>query len=108
MGILKVLHPFSLHFNRFATYYSFGDMIENGIGVDFLKVITGYILMFICTMILLGCPNMVENRAYLAMAGITAVTLGLVMSFGVSQALGLKFTRLHGMMPYLAMGNIMR
>ena len=86
--------------------YSFEEMTENAVRLDLLKTVLGYMIMFIYTMIMLGRPNMVENRSYLALAGITAVLLGLVMSIGISMALGLKFVMIHGMLPYLAMGNI--
>ena len=81
-------------------------MTENAVRIDLVKTVMGYVLMFIYTMIMLGRPNVVENRPYLAVAGITAVLLGLVMSIGVSMALGLKFVMIHGMLPYLAMGNV--
>ena len=43
-------------------------------------------------------------RTYLAMAGIFAVSMGVLISLGLSSALGFPFTTIHGILPFLALG----
>ena len=43
-------------------------------------------------------------RAYLAVAGIFSVVMGVMTSLGLSSALGFPFTTIHGILPFLALG----
>ena len=65
----------------------------------------GFVLMFIYAVFVLGRSNRVEYRMYLAAAGLVSVLLGLLMSFGIIMAVGIKFNTLLGVLPFLAMGN---
>jgi hypothetical protein len=68
-------------------------------------MLLGYALMFVYTMLMLGKPNLVEQRCYLAMAGIIAVGMGITISLGMTMALGLFYTTIHGVLPFLALGT---
>ena len=87
-----------------TSYSSIGDTRSKTIKSDVHKMAIGYVLMFIYAMFVLGRTNFVENRMYLAAAGILSVILGLLMAVGISMAFGLKFSRLLGVLPFLAMG----
>ena len=76
-----------------------------GVGEAYDKLAVGYILMFTYTMFVVSRMSRVGNRAYLAIAGILSVVFGLGMSFGVMMALGFKFNQVHGVLPFLAMGE---
>ena len=68
-------------------------------------MVAGYALMFLYTVAMLGRPNAVEQRAYLAMAGISAVGMGMLVSLGMTMTLGFFYTTIHGVLPFLAMGE---
>ncbi len=93
---------------EYTLYYraprSFSDEMTGAIMVDSYRMVAGYLLMFIYTVAMLGRPNSVEHRTYLALAGIMSVLLGLGISFGLSFAWGYKFTTITGVLPFLAMG----
>ena len=79
-------------------------MIRGVVG-DLTKMTIGYVLMFFYVMFVLGRYNRVEFRTYLAAAGLVSVLLGLLMSFGLLMAAGVKFNTLLGTLPFLALGN---
>ena len=84
---------------------SFSDASSDSLLFDTSLMIGGYALMFLYTVVMLGRPNAVEQRAYLAMAGIFAVGMGLVVSLGLTMAFGFFYTTIHGVLPFLAMGE---
>ena len=86
-------------------YFSFSDIVAIGVGDASDKLAIGYILMFSYTMFVVSQLSRVGNRAYLAIAGILSVLFGLGSSFGVMFALGFKFNQVHGVLPFLAMGE---
>jgi hypothetical protein len=61
--------------------------------------------MFIYTMFMLGKPNLIEQRCFLAMAGIIAVGMGITMATGLTMAFGFFYTTLHATLPFLALGK---
>ena len=83
---------------------SFADVSSEAVELDLPLVAVGYFLMFSYTMLMLGKINLVEHRTYLAMAGIFAVVMGVMISLGLSSALGFPFTTIHGILPFLALG----
>jgi len=83
---------------------SFGDVSAQAIFFDAWLMITGYILMFVYTALMLGKLNSVEVRLYLSLVGISGVCMGLVFAMGVSSLLGFPYTPMHGMLPFLCLG----
>ena len=83
---------------------SFADVSSEAVELDLPLVAVGYLLMFSYTMLMLGKMNAVEHRTYLAMAGIFSVMMGVMISLGLSSALGFPFTTIHGILPFLALG----
>ena len=68
-------------------------------------MVSGYLLMFIYTVFMLGRVNFVEQRTYLTAAGIFAVAMGLVMSIGLTAILHLPYTPMHAILPFLCLGK---
>ena len=87
-------------------HFSFNDIIALGVGEAYPKLAVGYVLMFGYTMFVLSRFNRIENRAFLAVAGIMSVVFGLGSALGAMMALGLKFNQVHGVLPFLAMGKL--
>ena len=68
-------------------------------------MVSGYLLMFLYTILMLGNVNRIEHRTYLTAAGIAAVALGLVVSIGLGALLNLPYTPMHAILPFLCLGK---
>ena len=86
-------------------HFSLSDASSDSLLFDTGLMVAGYALMFLYTVAMLGRPNAVEQRAYLAMAGISAVGMGMLVSLGMTMTLGFFYTTIHGVLPFLAMGE---
>ncbi len=86
--------------------HSFNDISSSAIFFDGVKMGLGYLLMFAYTMLMLGRINSVEHRFYLTAAGIAAVAMGLSAAYGLSAALGLPYTPIHAILPFLCLGKV--
>jgi len=69
-------------------------------------MVSGYLLMFLYTVLMLGNVNRIEHRTYLTAAGISAVVLGLVVSIGIGALLNLPYTPMHAILPFLCLGKV--
>ena len=85
--------------------FSFNDISASAIFFDGVKMVSGYLLMFIYTVLMLGRVNWIEHRFYLTAAGIGAVGMGLSMSIGLTSILSLPYTPMHAILPFLALGT---
>jgi len=83
---------------------SFGNESADAIFFDGMITAFGYILMVAYACFTLGPLSCVENRVLLSLAGIVSILLGLVMSIGISSALGYPYTLVHAIMPFLCLG----
>ncbi|TRY67572.1 hypothetical protein TCAL_07820 [Tigriopus californicus] len=83
---------------------SFNDITAEAIFFDAVKMAAGYFLMFFYTMFFLGRINLVEHRTWIAAGGIFSVAMGLGIAFGITSAIGLPYTPIHGILPFLALG----
>ena len=79
-------------------------MTTDAIQFDTIKLLAGFGLMFLYTMSMLGRANAVEHRAYLAAAGLLAVGFGVVAALGLTMAVGMFYTTMHGILPFLCLG----
>jgi len=79
---------------------------ENEVAIekDSQKVIVCYSVMFLYVIIMLGRFNRVEQRFFLATAGICAVLLGTISGMALVVGAGFVYTPLHMVLPYLCMG----
>ena len=68
---------------------------------DSQRQMAGYALMFVYTLLSLGKFNRVEVRLYLAAAGILSIFFGVAIGLGLTMALGLTYTPLTGVIPFL-------
>ena len=84
------------------TIGSFADLI--GGSVLSARVLSGYLLIFVYVLVNLGKLNSVEQRAWLSIAGIIAVVLGIVTSFGLAAHLGFFYSKMDQILPFLMLG----
>eukprot|EP00088_Acartia_fossae_P046862 TRINITY_DN5073_c0_g1_i2.p1 TRINITY_DN5073_c0_g1~~TRINITY_DN5073_c0_g1_i2.p1 ORF type:complete len:1105 (-),score=246.34 TRINITY_DN5073_c0_g1_i2:820-4134(-) len=83
---------------------SFGDLNEQAILFDVLKLVIGYIIMFVYTVFMLGRINKLELRLYMTIVGIVSVGMGLVIGIGISSLIGYPYTPIHSALPFLCLG----
>ncbi len=83
---------------------SFVDEASGPIEFDILRMIAGYGLMFLYTMLTLGKLNRVEHKLYLALVGLLAVLFGFMLAVGTTMALGMLYTPVHGLLPFICLG----
>ena len=83
---------------------SFGEVSNLAITFDTIKFAAGYGLMFAYASFMLGKPNLVEQRLYLAGSGIVGVAMGVIIAMGLTMLMGFFYTPLHGVMVYLCLG----
>jgi Sterol-sensing domain of SREBP cleavage-activation len=65
----------------------------------------GYFIMFVYTVLMLGRLNSLEVRLYLSIAGIVSIGMGLIISLGLSMAMGYPYTPTHAALPFIALGK---
>ena len=83
---------------------SYTDLASSAIFLDIFRIIIGYILMFAYTSTMLGKFNVLHQRLYLTFSGIISVVLGILVSIGWTGILGLKYTPVHALIPFLMIG----
>jgi len=82
----------------------FDDVINENILGNYNLLYSGFALMFVYVLIMLGKFNCVEQRVWLSIAGLSGIVLGSVFCLGVCSACGLMFTQLHNVLPFLMLG----
>ena len=110
--LLKVLQSWSEKLNEEDEGYSlfmnlglsFSTEASEPVKHDVKRQIVGYILMFSYTLLSLGKLNLVENKLYLAGAGITSVFFGYIVGTSLSSAIGLIYTPVSGILPFICLG----
>ncbi|CAL8112733.1 unnamed protein product [Orchesella dallaii] len=88
----------------FATGRSFGDISQGLIFDDGLMLVAGFFIMFVYVSTMLGKFNLVEQRPYLSIAGISCVALSVVISYGVGSACFLVYGPVNKILPFLLLG----
>ena len=83
---------------------SFDDVINENILGNYNLLFSGFSIMFVYVLIMLGKFNMVEHRVWLSLAGLTGIILGSVFGVGFCSLFGLMFTQLHSILPFLMLG----
>ena len=83
---------------------SFPNETSGPLERDIQRQVIGYILMFVYTFISLGKLNRVENKFYLAAAGILSVFFGVIVGFGLTLAFGFPYTMVTAMVPFICLG----
>jgi len=84
---------------------SFGDVSADAILFDGFFLAGGYLIMFVYTVLMLGRINAIEVRLYLSIVGIICIGMGLIISLGLTMALGYPYTPMHAALPFIALGE---
>ncbi|XP_040580846.1 patched domain-containing protein 3 isoform X2 [Lepeophtheirus salmonis] len=83
---------------------SFNDITKKSIFFDGIRLTGGFFIMCIYTVIMLGRLNCVEVRFFATIAGLFSILLGMVVSLGIISAMGLKYSPVFAMLPFLYLG----
>ncbi|TRY61569.1 hypothetical protein TCAL_14942 [Tigriopus californicus] len=83
---------------------SFSDIASANIFTDVNMVVLGFAIVFIYVLIMLGNFDCVENRVFVSLAGLVAVFMALIASYGICCSLGFPFSPLHNFIPFLILG----
>ena len=86
------------------TQRSVNDLVKNAVADDYTSLAAGNILIFTYVCVNLGKFNSVEHRVWLSVAGILAVVMGTISSFGVCQLLGFAWSQMNRLLPFLMLG----
>ena len=86
------------------TLRSVNDLIGGSLLSDLNTLAAGYVLIFIYVLVNLGKLNSIEQRAWLSVAGIAAVLMGVATSFGLAAHMGVFFSKMNQILPFLMLG----
>ena len=84
---------------------SFTDVTEQTALFDAKYVVSGYSVMIIFTMLVLGKINFLEIRLYLTITGIVSIIMGMIIGIGISSLLGYPYTTINIMVPFICLGK---
>ena len=84
---------------------SFSDISDETIFVDSKLMISGYLIMFIFTVIMLGNIRKFDIRFFLTLAGLFAIAMGMSIAVGLSALLGFPYTPVHVILPFICLGK---
>lgn len=90
------VYPFTLE--------SVQDLIGGNVVSDLNTLAAGYVLIFIYVLVNLGKLNSIEQRAWLSVAGIAAVLMGVATSFGLAAHMGVFYSKMNQILPFLMLG----
>ena len=83
---------------------SFADVATVAVLGDITQLFVGYMIVFVYVMIMLGKFTCVEQRAYLSVASIAGIVMGIIVAYGFCSALGLFYGPMHNVLPFLLLG----
>ena len=86
------------------TKRSFDDVSKGNSQKDLDKLAAGYLLIFCYACINLGKFNRLQHRFWLTVIGIGAIGLGMVSSYGLCLLLGVVYSEMNAIMPFLMLG----
>ena len=86
------------------TTRSFGDLVGSKVMSDINTFAAGYVLIFIYVLVNLGKLNSIEQRAWLSVAGIATVLMGLATSFGLAMLMGVFYSSMNRLLLFLMLG----
>nr|KAG5711759.1 hypothetical protein BaRGS_023523 [Batillaria attramentaria] len=85
-------------------FRSFSEEAGAAISGDVIYLSIGYMIVIIFVMIVLSRCNLMEQRIGLTVAGILAVGLSILVSFGLASAVGFEYGPLQSVLPFLLLG----
>ena len=83
---------------------SFSDISADAIFFDAFLMAGGYLVMFLYTCLMLGKLNRLEVRAFLSVAGLASIGMGIGASVGLASLLGFPYTPMHAILPFICLG----
>ena len=84
---------------------SFSDISDETVFVDSKLMISGYLIMFVYTIIMLGKASLKEVRLFLTAAGLVCIAMGMGIAVGISSALGYPYTPVNVILPFICLGE---
>ena len=87
-------------FNTLSMKGAIGETIKGDVSL----LTTGFFIVFVYVMIMLGKFNSVEQRAYLSLLGVCAIGLGIATSYGLCQLLGVWYGPMNSILPFMLLG----
>ena len=83
---------------------SFTDVSSSAIFFDMKRVAVCIIIMYMYTSVMLGRMDIIEQRFYLTAAGIASIALGMLVSIGITSAMGYAYSPHHALLPFVMIG----
>ena len=74
------------------------------LGADVGLLSTALLMIYTYSFFVLGSCSPVHMRVVSAMLGLCCVGLSIVAGYGLAFLLGFKFSRMHGVLPFLILG----
>ena len=82
----------------------FSDVAGETIKGDVIMMPVGYFIVFIYVTVMLGKFSCTEQRALLALGGLSCIGLTLLFTNGFCSAVGLFYSPMHSIIPFLLLG----
>ena len=73
--------------------------------LDSKLMISGYLIMFLYTIIMLGKVSLKEVRLFLTAAGLICIAMGMGIAVGISSTLGYPYTPVNVILPFICLGE---
>ena len=83
---------------------AFSDIAAESITGDAFMMPIGFGIMFMYVQVMLGKFNWLEQRAMLALSGLSCIGLAIGFTYGFCSALGLFYGPMHNLIPFLMLG----
>ncbi|XP_035705979.1 NPC intracellular cholesterol transporter 1 isoform X2 [Folsomia candida] len=90
-----------LHFLNAACW---GDILDETLIQEGIVLVCGFGIMFLYVAMMLGKPNMIEQRPFLTLAGLGSIAFSLIIGCGFCAFLSFPFMTLNRVMPFLILG----
>jgi len=82
----------------------YDDIAGDSINGDAIMMPIGFMIVFVYVMIMLGKFNCIQQRSLLAQGGLVCIGLTILFTYGFCSAIGLFFSPMHSLIPFLILG----
>lgn len=83
---------------------SYNDMLDNVLDSNMTVLFAGFTLIILYVILMLGRCNLIQQRIYLSLLGVSIVGLTILASYGFCFHLGFFFGPVHPILPFLLLG----
>jgi len=87
-----------------VTLRSYQDMLHQVVNSNMTVLFCGMSLITIYVIVMIGRCNMIQQRIYLSLMGISVVGQALLSSYGICYYLGFFYGPVHPILPFLLLG----